>query len=127
MKIELSSVIVRDQDHALRFHTEILGFVKEQDIPMGSHRWLTLVSPEGSKDVELVLEPNANPAARVYQEALFGQGIPLTAFAVDDVHRECDRLRRLGVVFQTAPTRTGPTTIAGFDDTCGNLIQIFEA
>jgi predicted enzyme related to lactoylglutathione lyase len=126
MKIKLSSVIVRDQDHALRFYTEILGFVKAQDIPMGSARWLTLVSPEGSKDVELVLEPNANPAARAFQEALYSQGTPLTAFAVEDVHRECDRLRRLGVAFYTPPTRTGSTTIAVFDDTCGNLIQIFE-
>ena len=126
MKIKLSSVIVQDQDHALRFYTEILGFVKAQDIPMGPFRWITLVSPEGSTDVELVLEPNANPAARVYQEALHGQGIPLTAFAVDDDHREYDRLTRLGVAFYTPPTRTGSTIIAVFDDTCGNLIQIFE-
>ena len=126
MKIKLASVIVRDQAHALQFYTGILGFVKEQDIPMGEYRWLTVVSPDGPGDVELVLEPNVNPAAQAYQEALYWQGIPLTAFAVEDVNREYERLMRLGVFFHTVPMRAGPTTIAIFDDTCGNLIQIFE-
>jgi catechol 2,3-dioxygenase-like lactoylglutathione lyase family enzyme len=126
MKIKLASVIVRDQAEALQFYTGVLGFVKAQDIPMGGFRWLTVVSPDGPGDVELVLEPNENPAARIYQEALRAQGIPLTAFAVESMQKEFERLTRLGVVFHTPPMRAGSTTIAIFDDTCGNLIQIFE-
>lgn len=127
MKIKLSSVMVDDQDKALTFYTEVLGFVKKTDIPVGKFKWLTVVSPEGPGDVELVLEPNNNPAAKTFQEAIFKQGIPLTAFAVDDVRHEYDRLTHLGVTFKTAPTQMGPTTVAVFEDTCGNLIQIYQS
>lgn len=127
MKIKLSSVMVNDQDKALRFYTEVLGFVKKTDIPVGPARWITVVSPEGPDDIELVLEPNGNPASQVYQKALYEQGIPLTAFAVDDVQKEFERLKGLGVTFTMEPTEVGPQTIvAVFDDTCGNLIQIFQ-
>ena len=125
MKIKLMSVMVDDQEKALRFYTEILGFVKQQDLPMGEVRWLTVVSPPD--DVELLLEPNAHPAAKVFQRALFDDGIPLAAFAVDDVQQEYERLTKLGVVFKLEPTGMGPTTVAFFDDTCGNYIQIFQA
>jgi Lactoylglutathione lyase and related lyases len=126
MKIRLNSVLVDDQDKALAFYTGVLGFVKKHDIPLGEFRWLTVVSPEGPDDVELVLEPNVNPAAKTYQKAIFDQGIPLTAFDVNDVQREYERLKERGVVFRTNPTKAGPTTIAVFEDTCGNLIQIYE-
>lgn len=127
MKIKLSSVLVDDQDKALKFYTEVLGFVKRTEIPMGKFRWLTVVSPDGPDDIELVLEPNENPAAKTYQKAIFEQGIPLTAFAVADIHKEYKRMEGLGVVFRSEPTRMGPTTIAVFDDTCGNLIQLYQA
>ncbi|MBW8877808.1 MAG: VOC family protein [Acidobacteria bacterium] len=126
MKISLSSVMVDDQDKALKFYTEVLGFVKSKDIPVGKFKWLTVVSPEGPADVELLLEPNENPAAKIFQKALFDQGIPLTAFAVDDIHGEYERMSGLGVVFRTEPTKMGPATIALFEDTCGNLIQIYQ-
>lgn len=126
MKIKLASVIVEDQAAALRFYTEVLGFAKKNDIPMGEFRWLTVVAPDGPDDIELLLEPNANPAAKVYQEALFEQGIPLTSFAVDDIHAEHERLCGAGVAFRSEPTAAGPTTIAVFEDTCGNLIQMHQ-
>ena len=126
MKIKLTSVLIDDQDKALRFYTKVLGFVKKQDMPTSEYRWLTVVSPEGPDDIELLLEPNANPAAQTYQAALHEQGIPLTAFAVDSVQAEYDRLTTLGVAFIAAPTIEGPTTTAIFDDTCGNLILIYE-
>ena len=126
MKIKLNSVLVDDQDKALAFYRGVLGFVKKHDIPLGEFRWLTVVSPEGPDDVELVLEPNVNPAAKTYQKAIFDQGIPLTAFDVNDVQTEYERLKERGVVFRTKPTKAGPTTIAVFEDTCGNLIQIYE-
>lgn len=127
MKIKLNSIMVDDQDKALAFYTGVLGFVKRHDIPVGGgFRWLTLVSPDGHDDVELVLEPNANPAGKTYQEALFSQGIPATAFEVDDVHAEFERLRAQGVVFTQDPTPAGPVTIAVFSDTCGNLVQIYQ-
>ncbi len=126
MKIKLTSVLVEDQEKALAFYTDVLGFIKKADIPMGEFRWLTVVSPEGPDDVELLLEPNENPAAKVFQKALFEQGIPLTAFAVDDIEGEHERMSSLGVRFQTAPTKAGPATIAVFDDTCGNLIQMYQ-
>jgi catechol 2,3-dioxygenase-like lactoylglutathione lyase family enzyme len=126
MKIKLTSVLVENQAEALAFYTEVLGFIKKNDIPMGEYRWLTVVSPEGPGDIELLLEPNANPAAKTFQKAIYEQGIPLTAFAVDDVSQEFERLRKLGVRFQTEPTKAGPTTIAVFDDSCGNLIQIYQ-
>ncbi|MDP2884485.1 MAG: VOC family protein [Ignavibacteria bacterium] len=127
MKIKLSSVMVDDQDKALKFYTEVMGFVKRTEIPMGQFRWLTVASPEGPDDIELVLEPNENPAAKVYQAALFEQGIPFTAFAVEDIQKEYERMERRGVVFRSKPTIMGPTTIAVFDDTCGNLIQLYQA
>jgi len=127
MKIILTSVIVDDQDKALKFYTEVLGFVKKNDIPVGEARWLTVVSPEGPDDVELLLEPMGFPPARTYQKALFEAGIPLTSFAIDDVQKEYERMKKLGVVFKTAPTKMGPVTIAVFEDTCGNLIQMAQA
>lgn len=126
MKIKLNSVMVDNQDKALRFYTEVLKFQKCRDIPVGEFRWITLTSPEGHPDVELALEPNANPAAKTFQEELFRQGIPLTAFEVDDIQAEYKRLKSLGVAFTTEPTAAGPVTIAVFADTCGNLIQIYQ-
>jgi len=127
MKIILTSVMVDDQDKALKFYTEVLGFVKKNDIPMGEARWLTVVSPEGPDGVELLLEPMGFPPARTYQKALFEAGIPLTSFAVDDIQKEYERMKKLGVAFKSAPTKMGPVTIAVFEDTCGNLIQMAQA
>jgi catechol 2,3-dioxygenase-like lactoylglutathione lyase family enzyme len=127
MKIILTSVMVDNQDKALKFYTEVLGFVKKNDIPLGEDRWLTVVSPEGPEDVELLLEPMGFPPARTYQKALFEAGIPLTSFAIDDIQKEYERMKKLGVVFKTAPTKMGPVTIAVFEDTCGNLIQMAQA
>lgn len=126
MKIVLTSVMVDDQEKAHRFYTEKLGFVTRHDMPMGEFRWLTVVSPEGSGEVELLLEPLGHPAAAPFQKALYESGIPATAFASTDIHAEYDRLVALGVQFRSAPTRMGPVTIASFDDTCGNLIQLFQ-
>ena len=124
MRINLASVLVDDQAKALRFYTDVLGFVKKNDVPMGEHRWLTVVSPEQSDGVELLLEPDAHPAARPFKVALVADGIPFTSFAVDDANREYERLSGLGVTFTQPPTPMGPVTTAVFDDTCGNLIQI---
>jgi catechol 2,3-dioxygenase-like lactoylglutathione lyase family enzyme len=124
MRINLTSVLVDDQDNALRFYTEALGFVKKAEVPLGEHRWLTVVSPDDPDGVELVLEPDGHPAARPFKEALVADGIPYTSFAVDDVHKEVERLRALGVRFTQEPTEMGPITTAVLDDTCGNLIQI---
>lgn len=126
MKIKLNSIFVEDQDRALDFYTRVLGFKKSKDIPMGEFRWLTLVSPEGHPDVELVLEPNANPAARTFQEAIFQQGIPVTAFEVDDLAAEARRLKAQGVKFTMEPRPAGPVKLAIFADTCGNLIQLYQ-
>jgi catechol 2,3-dioxygenase-like lactoylglutathione lyase family enzyme len=126
MKIKLTSVMVDDQDKALKFYTEVLGFVKKTDLPAGKFKWLTVVSPEGPADIELLLEPNENPAAKTYQKALREQGIPLTAFAVEDIQKEYERMKKLGVVFRSEPTKMGTTTVAVFDDTCGNLIQLYQ-
>ena len=126
MKIKLTSVFVDSQEKALEFYTAILGFVKKNDIPLGEYRWLTVVSPEGPGDIELLLEPNDNPAAKAYQQALHEQSIPLASFAVIDIEHEHQRLRKLGVHFAVGPTAAGSTTIAMFDDTCGNLIQIYQ-
>ena len=126
VKITLASVLVDDQDKALRFYTEVLGFVKKQDLPVGAFRFLTVFSPEGPDDIELLLEPNDNPAAKTYQQAIYAQGIPATSFAVDDIQKEYERMTALGVVFRTEPTPAGPVTIAVFDDTCGNLIQLHQ-
>jgi catechol 2,3-dioxygenase-like lactoylglutathione lyase family enzyme len=127
MRIKLTSIMVEDQEKALQFYTHVFGFVKKHDIPVGGeYRWITVVSPEGHPDVELSLEPNANPVGRAFQEGLFKQGIPATAFEVDDVAREYERLKALGVVFTQRPTRQGPITLAVCADTCGNLIQIYQ-
>lgn len=126
MKIKLSSVLVDDQEKALGFYTQVLGFKKNQDIPMGSDRWLTVISPDGPDDIELLLEPMGFPPAKTYQKALFEAGIPCTAFAVADVQLEYDKLAERGVVFKSGPTQSGATTLAVFEDTCGNLIQIYQ-
>lgn len=127
MRINLASVMVDDQDKALRFYTDVLGFIKKTEIPLGGGaRWLTVVSPDAPDGVELVLEPDAHPAARPFKEALVADGIPFTSFAVEDVAAEYERLSGLGVVFTQPPTPMGPVTTAVFDDTCGNLIQIAE-
>ena len=126
MKINLASVLVDDQDKALRFYTEILGFTKKTEVPLGAHRWLTVVSPEDPDGVELVLEPDEHPAAKPFKAALVGDGIPFTSFAVDDVGKEFKRLSRLGVRFTQGPVQMGPVITAVFDDTCGNLIQIAQ-
>lgn len=124
MRINLTSVLVDDQDKALRFYTEVLGFVPKFDIPMGAHRWITVVSPEQPDGTEIVLEPDEHPAARPFKQALVADGIPFTSFAVDDVQAEYQRLVGLGVRFAQEPTDLGTVTTAVFDDTCGNLIQI---
>jgi glyoxylase I family protein len=126
VRIKLTSIMVDDQDKALRFYRDVLGFQKKHEIPVGEYKWLTVVSPEGPDDLELSLEPNANPAAKVFQEAMFKQGIPLAAFEVPDIQSDYERLRRHGVAFTREPTRTGPVTIAVFSDTCGNLIQLYQ-
>jgi catechol 2,3-dioxygenase-like lactoylglutathione lyase family enzyme len=126
MKIKLTSVMVDDQDKALKFYTEKLGFIKKRDVPLGEHKWLTVVSKEEQDGVELLLEPMGFAPAKDFQKALFDAGIPLTAFHVDDVQKEYDRLQKAGVVFSIGPTRMGPTTIAVFADTCGNNIQIIQ-
>lgn len=118
--------MVDDQDKALRFYTEVFGFVKKHEIPVGEYKWLTVVSTEGRDDLELSLEPNANPAGKTFQEALFRQGIPITAFEVDDIAKEFKRLKGLGVAFTQVPTKAGPVTIAVCADTCGNLIQLYQ-
>ena len=126
MRIHLSSVFVDDQDKALRFYTEVLGFVKKTEIPLGPVRWLTVVSPEDQNGTELVLEPDSHPAVKPYKEALLNDGIPATSFAVEDVRAEFERLRALGVTFTQEPVDVGSVTIAVLDDTCGNLIQIAQ-
>lgn len=124
MRINLASVLVDDQDKALRFYTGVLGFVKKTEIPLGEARWLTVVSPDDPEGAELLLEPDGHPAARPFKQALVADGIPFTSFAVDDVQEEFERLRSLGVRFTQEPAAMGPVTTAVFDDTCGNLIQI---
>jgi len=126
MRIKLTSLMVDDQDKALKFYTEVLGFQKKHEFPAGGYKWLTVISREGPDDIELSLEPNANPAAKTFQEAMFEQKIALAAFEVSDLENEYARLASAGVVFTTKPTRTGPVTIAVFSDTCGNLIQLYQ-
>jgi len=126
MKINIASVFVDDQDKALRFYTEMLGFAKKTEVPLGEHRWLTVVSPDAPEGPELLLEPDGHPAVRPFKEALKGDGIPFTSFAVDDVRKEHARLEGLGVRFTQEPTTFGPVTTAVLDDTCGNLIQIAQ-
>lgn len=126
MRIKLTSLMVDDQDKALKFYTKVLGFHKKHEIPMGQYKWLTVVSPEGPDDLELALEPNANPAAKTFQQAMFAQSIPLASFEVTDIKAEYSRLKALGVVFTREPVKTGPVSVAVFSDTCGNLIQLHQ-
>lgn len=126
MKIKLTSIMVDDQDKALAFYTDVLGFQKKHEIPVGEYKWLTVVSPEGPDDLELSLEPNGNPAAKAFQKAMFEQGIPLAAFEVSDMAAEFARLKALGVAFTQEPAAMGPVIIARFSDTCGNLIQLYQ-
>jgi catechol 2,3-dioxygenase-like lactoylglutathione lyase family enzyme len=126
MRIYVTSVFVDDQRKALDFYTNVLGFQKKRDIPLGDASWLTVVSPEQPDGTELLLEPSGHPAVKPYKTALVGDGIPATSFAVDDVRAEFDRLRSNGVRFTQEPTEMGPVTTAVFDDTCGNLIQIVQ-
>jgi catechol 2,3-dioxygenase-like lactoylglutathione lyase family enzyme len=124
MRINLSSVYVDDQDKALKFYTEVLGFEKKTEIPLGEARWLTVVSPEDPDGTELLLEPDGHPAAGPFKTALVEDGIPFTSFAVDDAKTEFERLRERGVRFTQEPVQMESVTTAVFDDTCGNLIQI---
>lgn len=126
MRIKLTSLMVDDQEQALKFYTDVLGFRKKHEFPVGEYKWLTVVSAEGPEDIELALEPNANPAAKTFQKAMFDQKIPLAAFEVGDIEKEYERLAELGVVFTAKPTRTGPVMIAVLSDTCGNLIQLYQ-
>jgi predicted enzyme related to lactoylglutathione lyase len=126
MKIKVTSVMVENQDKALKFYTEVLGFVKKRDIPLGEARWLTVVSKEEQDGVELLLELMSFAPAKIYQKELLKAGIPFTAFNVSDLDKECQRLIDLGVSFSMEPTQMGPTKLAVFNDTCGNNIQIFQ-
>lgn len=128
MKIKLTSVSIVDYDKALNFYTEVLGFVKKHDIPLGGGaRWITVVSPEEPNGTELLLEPNADyPAMKALKESLMKDGIPFTAFQIDDIQKEYDRLKNLGVEFTMEPTNMGTTTVAILNDTCGNLIQLYQ-
>ena len=124
MRINVTSVLVDDQEKALRFYTDVLGFVKKNEIPLGEHRWLTVVSPEAPDGVELALEPDEHHGAKAFKDTLVEDGIPYTSFAVDDAQKEYERLTALGVRFTQEPTVMGAMTTAVLDDTCGNLIQI---
>jgi catechol 2,3-dioxygenase-like lactoylglutathione lyase family enzyme len=126
MKIVVTSVLVDDQERAVRFYTDVLGFEMKEDIPLGEARWLTVVSPQDRDGTELLLEPDEHPAAKPFKAALVEDGIPYTSFAVDDVRAEFDRMRDLGVRFTQEPLDLGAVTTAVFDDTCGNLIQIAQ-
>jgi len=126
MEIGICSVLVDDQENALRVYTELLGFIKKSDIPVGDFRWITVVSRNDPEGIELLLEPNVHPAARAYQEAIYEDGIPATMFFVDDLKVHYEQLRERGVVFSTPPTETEQMTFAVIDDTCGNLIQLVE-
>jgi catechol 2,3-dioxygenase-like lactoylglutathione lyase family enzyme len=126
MRIVLTSIFVPNQDEALRFYTEVLGFVKKTEFPVGADRWLTVVSPDQPNGTELSLVPDGHPAVKPFKEALAHDGIPVTSFAVDNVQEEFERLQTLGVQFTQEPLAMGPATTAVFDDTCGNLIQIAQ-
>ncbi|PML43771.1 glyoxalase [Vibrio lentus] len=126
MKIVVTSVLVEDQDKALDFYTNILGFIKKTEVPLGEHKWLTVVSPQEQSGVELLLEPMAFEPAKQYQDSLKEAGIPWTSFAVDDVNAEYERLVDLGVDFSIAPREAGSMMIAVLDDTCGNYIQLMQ-
>jgi|SRR5690606_25254061 predicted enzyme related to lactoylglutathione lyase len=126
MNIIVTSLFVDDQDKALKFYSETLGFIKKHDIPVGEFRWISLVSPDNQDGTELILEPNDNPIAKEYQSKLLEQGIPATMFGVTDIHKEYERLVKHGVEFTMEPTKMGDNTVAVLNDTCGNLIQIIE-
>jgi len=126
MRIKLTSIMVEDQTKALDFYTKVLGFQKKNEFPVGDYRWITVVSPEAPSDVELSLEPNANPAGKTFQKAMFDQGIPLAAFEVSDIRTEFSRLKGQGVAFTKEPSAAGPVITAVFSDTCGNLIMIYQ-
>jgi predicted enzyme related to lactoylglutathione lyase len=126
MKVRITSVMVDDQKKALKFYTEILGFIKKTDVLMGEYSWLTVVSREEPDGVEVLLEPMGFAPAELYQKALKDAGIPLTQFYVDDIQSEYERLENLGVKFSMKPTQMGPATVAVFDDTCGNNIQLIQ-
>jgi catechol 2,3-dioxygenase-like lactoylglutathione lyase family enzyme len=126
VRIVVSSVLVDDQDKALRFYTDVLGFVKKTEVPLGAHRWLTVVAPDDPDGVELVLEPDEHPAVKPFKRALVEDGIPFTSFGVTDVNAEYKRLVGAGVRFTQPPVEMGPVVTAVFDDTCGNLIQIAQ-
>ena len=127
MRIKLTSIMVDDQTKALAFYTEVFGFKKKHDIPVGGEfRWLTVVSPDGRDDLELSLEPNANPAGKAFQEAMFRQGIPICAFEVDDLQLEYERLKGQGIAFTQDPAQAGAVKIAVCADTCGNLVQLYQ-
>ena len=126
MNIIVTSIFVEDQDTALNFYTEKLGFVIKHDVPVGEYRWIALVSPDAQGGTELLLEPNNHPAAKEYQQKIYADGIPATMFGVADIHKEYERLVERGVKFTMEPTEAGDVTIAVFDDTCGNLIQIIQ-
>ncbi len=126
MRINVTSVLVDDQDKALRFYTDVLGFRPKHDVPMGEHRWITVVSPEEPEGTEILLEPDQHPAAKPFKQALVADGIPFTSFAVDDIQAEYERLVGRGVRFTQQPVPMGTVTTAVFDDTCGNLIQIAQ-
>ncbi len=126
MEIVLTGVFVEDQDNALKFYTETLGFVKKHDVPVGEFKWLTVVSPDNPDGPELLLEPNENQVAKTYQKGLFEQGIPAASFGVEDIQAEFERLKALDVSFSMEPTKYQEVMLAIFDDTCGNLIQIMQ-
>ncbi|WP_324680400.1 VOC family protein [Hymenobacter sp. GOD-10R] len=126
MKIRLLSILVAEQEQALTFYTQVLGFIKKTDVPLGEHRWLTVVSPQERDGVELVLEPMAFAPARTYQQALFAAGIPLAAFQVENLQQEYERLVQAGVQFSMPPTQMGAITLAVLDDTCGNHLQLMQ-
>jgi catechol 2,3-dioxygenase-like lactoylglutathione lyase family enzyme len=126
MRIVVSSIFVDDQDKALAFYTKKLGFVKKHEVPLGVHRWLTVVAPDNLEGTELVLEPDSHPAVGPFRSALVKDGIPYTSFAVDDIQAEYKRLQADGVVFTQPPVKMGPVTTAVLDDTCGNLIQLAQ-
>jgi predicted enzyme related to lactoylglutathione lyase len=126
MRIKLTSIMVDDQAKALQFYTEVMGFKKRRDFPVGEYRWITVISPEGPDDLELALEPNGNPAGNAFQKAMFDQGIPLAAFEVSDLATEFARLSAAGVAFTVKPTPAGPISYAILADTCGNLIQLYQ-
>lgn len=126
MKIIVTSIFVQDQERALKFYTETLGFVKKEDKPVGEYRWITLVSDEDQRGTELVLEPNIHSAAKEYQEKIYADRIPATMFGVEDVRKEYEELKKRGVHFTMEPTNVGEVTVAVLDDTCGNLIQIAQ-